>query len=428
MMNRARRFSIVAALALTAVLWTVSGNAGTLNVTGDAAYVGLYGLEVVVDDTSDTYVQDNTPNHETRYRARFYVRLNPLTMAVADEFDLFTAFSFDGVTKVLRLSVYFDGADLRLRYVAMDGVTETVPGAGIVLADGWRSVEIDWQASTAPGADDGFLDLWVDGQPQTGLTGLANDGLSVGSVRWGAVAALDAGTGGSCFLDAFESRRAGYIGLETVFTDVAPADWTLPYILAVYNAGVSAGCFYSPPPDGTGERRFCPDLLTNRQETAVQMLRTSGVYNQPDYEGIFSDMPVCDSDPAVFCWSRWAEEYFRQGISAGCFYNPDTGERRFCPNQSLNRREAAVQFQRMLGIFDQPDYEGIFSDMPVCDPNPAVFCWSRWAEEFFRQGMTAGCYYNPDTGERRFCPMMEISRSHMAVFLQRTFVLPKPTL
>ncbi|MFV1979839.1 MAG: S-layer homology domain-containing protein, partial [Rhodothermia bacterium] len=163
---------------------------------------------------------------------------------------------------------------------------------------------------------------------------------------------LDAGTGGNIYVDVFDSRRGGYIGLLSVFTDVAPDDWTRPFILAIYNAGISAGCHVDP---GTGERQFCPDQLTNRQE-------------------------------------------------------------------------AAVQIQRALGVFDQPEYEGIFSDMPVCDPDPAVFCWSRWAEEFFRQGITGGCLYNPGTGERRYCPTMEISRSHMAVFLQRTFALPLPTL
>ncbi|NOZ95387.1 MAG: S8 family serine peptidase [Acidobacteria bacterium] len=199
------------------------------------------------------------------------------------------------------------------------------------------------------------------------------------------------------------------------FADVPDSRWEYPAIETLYHHGLTAGC---------GSGNFCPDVEINRQEMAVQILRAMGVVDQPVWENIFSDMPACDPDPAVFCWSRWAEELFRQGISAGCSYNPATGERRFCPLKTLPRREMAVQILRSLGVTNQPVWEDIFSDMPACDPDPAVFCWSRWAEEYFRRGITAGCYYNTTSGERRFCPLGPVPRSHMAVFLVRSFDLP----
>ncbi len=194
------------------------------------------------------------------------------------------------------------------------------------------------------------------------------------------------------------------------FEDVPDSRFEYPYVEQFFHHGISAGC---------GGAFFCPDNTLTRQQAAVQLLRANGMFDQPAWEGIFSDMPACDPDPQVFCWSRWAEEVFRQGISAGCYYDPGTGERRFCPTNGFTRQQMAVQMLRMLGVTTQPAWEDIFSDMPACDPNPEVFCWSRWAEEFFRLGLTAGCFYDPDTGERHFCPDNIVSRSHFAVFAVR---------
>ncbi|NOZ95386.1 MAG: carboxypeptidase regulatory-like domain-containing protein [Acidobacteria bacterium] len=191
-----------------------------------------------------------------------------------------------------------------------------------------------------------------------------------------------------------------------------PTDWTDPYVHSVAGARITLGC---------GGGNFCPNDIIPRGVVARWLILAEHGpdYSPPVCTGIFSDV-ICELTPNA----DYIEALFNEGISAGCFYNPGTGERRFCPDQAFNRQEMAVQILRTKGMFDQPPYEGIFSDMPVCDPDPAVFCWSRWAEEFFRQGITAGCFYNPYTGERKYCPTMEVSRSHMAVFTQRAFDLP----
>ncbi len=198
------------------------------------------------------------------------------------------------------------------------------------------------------------------------------------------------------------------------FWDVPPTRWEYPDVETIFHLGLSAGC---------GGNSFCPDVEVNREQMAVQILRAVGVTDQPAWQDIFSDMPDCSPDPTVFCWSRWAEEFYRRGISAGCYYNPSTGERRFCPLNTLPRQQMAVQILRALGVTTQPAWEDIFSDMPDCDPDLQVFCWSRWAEEFFRLHVTEGCYHNQETGERRFCPQGAVPRSHMAVFLVRAFDL-----
>ena len=53
---------------------------GDLSVSAAAAVEGGYGLEAVVDDTNPIYVEDASPVNDKRYRARFYVDLNGVTI------------------------------------------------------------------------------------------------------------------------------------------------------------------------------------------------------------------------------------------------------------------------------------------------------------------------------------------------------------
>jgi len=373
--------------------------AGTLDVTIGARYVGDYGLEIVVDDQSPTYVQDDTPADEMRYRVRFYVRLNPLAMTATDEFDLFTGFALD-TTPVLRLTVYNDGTDHMLRFVTReDGGGDTTPGAGIVLANGWRAIEIDWQASTAPGADDGFLDLWVDGHPQTGLAALDNDTMSIDNVRWGAIDSIDVGTNGSFYLDAFESRRAGYIGLDPVFGDVPIGHIFQNFILAIYNAGVTAGC---------GGGNYCLDAPNTRSQMAVFLLKAKygGDHIPPTCTGVFNDV----SCPGAFAVD-WIEELAAEGITAGC------GGGNYCPDATTTRSQMAVFLLKASqgSGYTPPSCVGTFDDVP-CPGGFAV----DWIEDLFNRGVTAGC------GGSNYCPDDQVTRGEMAVFLSKTFLLPVP--
>ena len=54
--------------------WSASAiDAGDLGVTAAAGLVATaYGLQAQVNDTAGLYVQDDTPNDQPRYRARFY--------------------------------------------------------------------------------------------------------------------------------------------------------------------------------------------------------------------------------------------------------------------------------------------------------------------------------------------------------------------
>jgi hypothetical protein len=71
-------------------------------------------------------------------------------------------------------------------------------------------VMIEWQASSAPGADDGFLRMYKVTASETNLkgsrTGIDNDTKVVDAARLGLTSAPPAGTA-SLYFDSFESYR-----------------------------------------------------------------------------------------------------------------------------------------------------------------------------------------------------------------------------
>jgi len=53
--------------------WTASSvNGGDLAVSISSSLVGNYGMQAIINDNTAIYVTDDSPNGETRYRARFY--------------------------------------------------------------------------------------------------------------------------------------------------------------------------------------------------------------------------------------------------------------------------------------------------------------------------------------------------------------------
>ena len=396
----ARRLAVAIALAACLVV-TPLARAGSLDPTATAKYVGSYGLEVVVDGTSPAYVEDDSPTAEPAYSVRFYVRLTDLDMANGDEFELFTA-ATAAESPVLRLSIFHDGSAPRLRVSALsDGGAETSVVAEALLVDGWRAVALDWRASSAAGANDGRLDLWIDGVAQTGLAGLDSDTLRVDHVRWGAVGGIDAGTEGSLQLDEFESRRGGYIGLHPVFSDVPVGFIFQRWILAIYNAGVTAGC---------GPDVYCPDADASRGQMAVFLLKAKeGAEYAPDP----CVTPTFGDVPCSYLFAPWIEELFARGITAGC------GDGNYCPESSTTRGQMAVF---LLKALEGSGYLPPACTTPTFADVPCSHLFARWIEELAARGITAGC------GGGNYCPDSPVSRGQMAVFLSKTFSLPVPTL
>jgi hypothetical protein len=181
---------------------------GDLSVTPAALLAGTNGMQLLINDTTSIYVTDNTPNLEPRYRTRFYFDPNSITMANNEMFTLF--YGFSGSTSMLRVDFRFSGGVYQLMARALDDGAIWSATPWFTISDAPHSIEFDWQASTAFGANNGTLAFWIDGAQLSTLTGIDNDTRRIDSIRLGAVTGLDTGTIGIVYFDVFESRWQDY--------------------------------------------------------------------------------------------------------------------------------------------------------------------------------------------------------------------------
>jgi hypothetical protein len=192
--------------------WTSAAvGGGDLSVNSAAALVGSNGMQVLINDGDNLYTIDDAPNAEPRYRVRFYFDPNSLSMATGDSFNLFRALM--GTSKsVLQVAFRYSSGSYQLRGAVLNDSSSFVTTNWITISDAPHSIELEWRAATSAGVNDGSLTLWIDGVEQGSLSGLDNDTWRIDQVRLGVLASIPTGTRGTCFFDAFESRRETYIG------------------------------------------------------------------------------------------------------------------------------------------------------------------------------------------------------------------------
>lgn len=201
--------------------WTASANAGSMSVTAGAALVGNRGLRMSIASNTSTYLTDDSPNAEARYRVRFYLDPNSLAM---DQSNMFIPFyGYQGTsTQVIRVDLRRYNGNYQLRSgLRLDSTTWKM-SPYYTVSDAPHSIELDWQAATAAGANNGSLTLWLDGVQKPALTGIDNDTRRVDRARLGAIG-VDTGTRGTFYLDDFVSHRSSYIGPATALAAITDA-------------------------------------------------------------------------------------------------------------------------------------------------------------------------------------------------------------
>jgi len=189
---------------------------GDLSASGAGAMAATaFGLEAVVNDLNGIFVQDDSPNGESRYRARFYFNSNGFDPGEGDShfrtriFIAFDASNQRVITLVLKRQSGAYSVEGRVRL--NDGTRVDTGFFGIT--DGPHMVELDWRRSSAPAADNGMFSLWIDDGLMASLSGLDNDLSPVEFVRMGALG-LKTGAAGTLYYDQFESRRLNFMGPE----------------------------------------------------------------------------------------------------------------------------------------------------------------------------------------------------------------------
>jgi hypothetical protein len=201
-----------AASACSVDAWSVRNNvgpadAGEPTATGDfPRYSGRCALKV---NASNKFVQDNTPNNETSYRARFYY----MTGNVTGETDIFQARNTSG-TNIIRIT--HDGNVLRFY------VNNGPAPAQVTVADNrYYSIEFAWTAGTVAPPTTGTFTATVTGNSgnnaansvagTVNYTGLNNAADSITEARLGVIAGpvpgVNAAGEAAVYFDEFDSRR-----------------------------------------------------------------------------------------------------------------------------------------------------------------------------------------------------------------------------
>ena len=192
-----------------------STDSGDLAVTPNAALVEILGMSALIDDNTPIGTRGHAPTSENRYRVRFYFDPNSLAMAQDESHVLFFGYSGgdrDLTRPVLRVELRYHDSNYQLRSALFNDTTVWRLSKWLTISDEPHLVELDWQAATSAGANDGRLDTWIDETLHSTISGVDNDTRRIDVVRLGPIAGIDDGTRGTLYFDAFESRRQTYIG------------------------------------------------------------------------------------------------------------------------------------------------------------------------------------------------------------------------
>lgn len=189
----------------------LSTDAGDLSVGPSSALAGSQGLQVVIDDNNPMYVADDRADAETHYRARFYFDPNSISMASGNAHYIFGGL-MGSTTEVVRLNFRYSSGSYQLSAILLRDNLTSVNTGWFTVSDAPHVIELEWQAASAPGANDGVLRLWLDGAQIAELNNIDNDTHRIDLAVLGPYSGIDTGTRGTYFLDAFDSRRDTYIG------------------------------------------------------------------------------------------------------------------------------------------------------------------------------------------------------------------------
>jgi CSLREA domain-containing protein len=193
-------------------------------------------------------------------------------------------------------------------------------------------------------------------------------------------------------------------------TGTPPASYSLPDASASYGtvaAGQLTDCF-----GATGDCYRAnvtgPRPQAHWDATLVETITGAG--DPPRYWPVhigetFSDVPRADT------FYRFVEALVHNGVTAGCSGST------YCPSAPTSRQQ--------LAVFVLVAREGVGYAPPACDPAaprfadvPASNPFCRWIEELARRGVVSGC------GANAYCPLTNVPRNQMAVFVLATREAP----
>jgi CSLREA domain-containing protein len=190
----------------------------------------------------------------------------------------------------------------------------------------------------------------------------------------------------------------------------APGTYTLPDASASYGSvasGQVTDCF-----GATGDcyRATVTGPRPQAHWDATFVETVSGSTDPPRYWPMhigetFTDVPRANN------FYRFVETLVHDGVTSGCSGST------YCPSAPTSRQQ--------LAVFVLVAREGVGYAPPACDPAaprfadvPASNPFCRWIEELARRGVVSGC------GANAYCPLTNVPRNQMAVFVLATREAP----
>ncbi|RME49386.1 MAG: multicopper oxidase family protein [Chloroflexi bacterium] len=176
-----------------------------LRVTGAAALVGNWGMEVTLNGEMKAYVQDNTPAGEPSYHARFWFHPNG-TVTGGTKHDIFIGRDVTG-KKIFRVQYRQTNNGLYQIRAAVQRIGGQRKTAWYTITNAPHAIEIAWQSGTNVS-----FSLYVDGTLRRTLAGLDTSRYLVDTVQLGPAGGVSNKVVGTEYFDAFASTRNSYIG------------------------------------------------------------------------------------------------------------------------------------------------------------------------------------------------------------------------
>ncbi|MEK6222752.1 MAG: hypothetical protein N2D54_10955, partial [Chloroflexota bacterium] len=183
-----------------------------LCVNKAAAQVNSKGLMIRVNNKKAHFVKDTSPTADKRYHARFYIDINALSMNKHNNFKLFQGKMGTKAVFYILLRKY-DGK-YWLRGKLRNDAGNYQQTKWTILPKTSKAVEIDWQAATSDGADNGFLKIYINDVLKVKKMKVDNDLSSIKSVQLGVVQQIKPAysISGKFYLDHFASDESAMIG------------------------------------------------------------------------------------------------------------------------------------------------------------------------------------------------------------------------
>jgi hypothetical protein len=207
---------------------------------------------------------------------------------------------------------------------------------------------------------------------------------------------------------ASENYLVRLADLNRTFTDTPTYHPYFEAIEILYANGYTAGCATSPP-------RFCPDVIMDRAQAAVFMLR--GNFGS-GYVPVTPTHFFRDSWSGVPWAEGWAESMYLEGLTGGCLTSPLM----FCPYDELTNVQAAVFGLRLKygNLYAPPAATGtLFADL-----TNVSFWGTAWAEQAYEDGLIPAC--GTSGGKPLFCPNSLVSRGFGASIIVKAKGLTMP--